>query len=198
MYKKLTELQNELKAPKNQHNKFGGYNYRSLEDILEALKPLLKKYGLALTISDDIVQISDRFYVRAVATLHDTESDKSVTSTAFAREAFDAKGMSDPQLTGSSSSYARKYCLNAMFLIDDTRDDDSNEAHIEREARAKKSPDARTEPSYVTDKEKQVIMNLLEEKGYSVGEIFPKGIEKMTAEQYTSAIQTIKGFKSRK
>lgn len=123
---KLTALQNELKAPKSQFNSFGKYNYRNQEDILEAVKPLLKKYELNLTISDEVVQIGTRFYVKANVHLIDSESS-TILVTAFAREEEEKKGMDSSQITGASSSYARKYALNGLFLIDDTRDADSTD-----------------------------------------------------------------------
>lgn len=118
----LSAIQTELSAPKGQFNKFGGYAYRSCEDILEALKPLLKKYKACVTISDDIVMVGDRVYVKATATL--TAEEESITATAFAREAEDKKGMDSAQVTGSTSSYARKYALNGLFAIDDNKDPD--------------------------------------------------------------------------
>lgn len=129
MYEKLINLQNELKAPKGNFNSFGKYKYRSCEDILEAVKPLLKKYGLLLTISDDMVEVGGRIYVKATAILIDTETktDFFVQNTAFAREALEKKGMDDSQVTGTASSYARKYALNGLFLIDDTKDADTDE-----------------------------------------------------------------------
>lgn len=123
---KILSIQNELKAPKGQYNSFGKYNYRSCEDILEAVKPLLKKYGCLLTIEDEIVPIGGRIYVRAIATIYDSEQrgDKVVIS-AYAREEEEKKGMDGSQITGASSSYARKYALNGLFLIDDTKDSDA-------------------------------------------------------------------------
>lgn len=120
---KLAKIQAELKAPKNQFNKFGGYKYRNCEDILEAVKPLLN--GAILTISDEIVMIGERYYVRATATYKD--GDYVQTASAYAREDDTKKGMDASQLTGSTSSYARKYALNGLFCIDDTKDADSNE-----------------------------------------------------------------------
>lgn len=120
---KLAKIQRELKAPKNQLNKFGGYKYRNCEDILEAVKPLLD--GAILSISDEIVLIGDRYYVKATATYEDSEYSKSVT--AYARESEDKKGMDVSQLTGATSSYARKYALNGLFCIDDTKDADSQD-----------------------------------------------------------------------
>lgn len=118
----LSAIQTELSAPKGQFNNFGGYAYRSCEDILEALKPLLKKHKACVTISDDIVMVGDRVYVKATATL--TAAEESITSTAFAREDEDKKGMDSAQVTGSTSSYARKYALNGLFAIDDNKDTD--------------------------------------------------------------------------
>lgn len=195
---KLVKVQSELKAPKNQFNKFGNYHYRSLEDIAEAVKPLLMKYGLTLTMDDEIVMIGDRYYLKATAILLDTTSDGCIVCHAMAREALDAKGMSEPQLTGSSSSYARKYCLNAMFLIDDTKDDDTNEAQDEknnRPNRAKKPVDAPKEPELISDKDKEILRKTVEDKGYTVEQIFPKGIDGLTAEQYAKAMTQLKGMK---
>lgn len=123
MINKLVRVQNELRAPKNQYNNFGNYNYRNCEDILEAVKPLLSKHGLLLTISDSIELIGDRYYIKAVATV--TDGNNSISSTAYAREELSKKGMDSSQITGSASSYARKYALNGLFCIDDNRDADS-------------------------------------------------------------------------
>lgn len=129
MYEKLTkalgEVQYKLKAPKGQVNSFGHYNYRSCEDILEAVKPLLHEAGLTLTLSDDVVAVGNRVYVKATATV--TDGTDSVSNTAFAREAESKKGMDDSQVTGTASSYARKYALNGLFCIDDTKDADTDE-----------------------------------------------------------------------
>lgn len=123
IYEKLSAIQRNLKAPKGQFNKFGNYKYRSCEDILEAVKPLLG--DCFITIMDDIVQIGDRIYVKAIATISDGES--SVSTQAFARESEDKKGMDASQITGSASSYARKYALNGLLLIDDTKDADTQD-----------------------------------------------------------------------
>lgn len=120
---RVIAVQSQLKAPKNQRNNFGGYNYRNCEDILEAVKPLLKAEGLFLTITDDIVMIGDRFYVKATATL--TDGERSLPSQAFAREEASKKGMDGSQVTGTASSYARKYALNGLFAIDDSKDADA-------------------------------------------------------------------------
>lgn len=124
---KVSSIQSALKAPKNQRNNFGNYNYRNQEDILEAVKPLLKEHGLVLTINDELVATPTRIYIKATATI--TDGTNSITNSALAREAETQKGMSDPQISGSTSSYARKYALNGLFLIDDTRDDDATNTH---------------------------------------------------------------------
>ena len=121
----LMKIQQELKAPKGQYNSFGKYHYRSAEDILEAVKPLLTKYGAQLTLSDTIEQIGGRVYVRAKAYITDGKSGMEVT--AYAREPEQKKGMDESQITGTASSYARKYALNGLFLIDDTKDADTEE-----------------------------------------------------------------------
>lgn len=127
LLKKLSEVQIALKAPKGQYNNFGGYTYRSCEDILEAVKPLLHKNGLVLTISDDMEYINGRFYIRATANVFDTETGENIKCFALAREAETKKGMDDSQVTGTASSYARKYALNGLFNIDDTKDADAPE-----------------------------------------------------------------------
>ena len=127
VYKKLIEVQQELKAPKNQRNTFGNYNYRSAEDILEALKPVLAKHEATVFISDKVVVKENCWaYIEATATFVDIETGESVSTTAFAREAENKKGMDASQITGSASSYARKYALNGLFLIDDAVDPDSD------------------------------------------------------------------------
>ena len=126
---KLQHIQQELNAPKNQYNKFGGYAYRSCEDIYNAIKPLLDKYGCTLVLSDELVNIGGRYYIKATATLTDADAAFAVTNTAYAREEETKKGMDGSQITGASSSYARKYALNGLFLIDDVRDSDVTNTH---------------------------------------------------------------------
>lgn len=125
LYAELSKIQQRLKAPKNQRNNFGGYNYRSCEDILEAVKPLLGE--LTLVITDEIVEIGNRVYVKATATLSD--GAHCVSSSSYAREPESKKGSDESQITGAASSYARKYALNGLFLIDDTRDADVTNDH---------------------------------------------------------------------
>ena len=124
--KRVGMAQAELKAPKNQYNSFGKYNYRSCEDILEAAKPINKKYGLVLLLTDKPVCIGERYYIEATARLYDTESDLFLEATASARESDTKKGMDDSQVTGTASSYARKYALNGLYNIDDTKDADTD------------------------------------------------------------------------
>lgn len=120
---KVVAIQSKLKAPKGQYNSFGKYNYRSCEDILEGVKPLLSEQGLILTIEDSIEMIGDRYYVKATATLSD--GTNSISTSAYARESLDKKGMDASQVTGATSSYARKYALNGLLAIDDTKDADT-------------------------------------------------------------------------
>lgn len=134
---KLIKVQSELKAPKGQKNTFGNYNYRSAEDILEAVKPLLSEQGLLMTITDIIEQVGERYYIQAKVTI--TDGENTVEVTGYARESLNKKGMDDSQITGTASSYARKYAMNGLFLIDDTKDSDSNENRTERANRAKKA-----------------------------------------------------------
>ena len=124
---KLTTIQLDLKAPKSKRNNFGNYNYRSCEDILEAVKPLLAANMCSLTLDDDVLCIGDRVYVKATATLTDHAEGATISTHAFAREAETKKGMDESQITGTASSYARKYALNGLFAIDDTKDADTDE-----------------------------------------------------------------------
>ena len=140
---KLIKIQNRLKAPKGQFNKFGNYKYRSCEDILEAVKPLCAEEGMQLTISDEIVMIGDRYYVKATATV--TDGSESASVTAYAREEETKKGMDSSQITGATSSYARKYALNGLFCIDDTKDADTDEYQKQTASRASKPAQKQTE-----------------------------------------------------
>lgn len=125
VYEKLLQIQGRLKAPKGQYNEFGKYKYRSCEDILEALKPLLAEVKAAVTLNDEIVQVGERIYIKATASFIDTEDKQTITTTAYAREEETKKGMDGSQITGASSSYARKYALNGLFAIDDNKDSDA-------------------------------------------------------------------------
>ena len=149
LYQKLSRIQAELKAPKNLFNKFGNYSYRNAEGIQEALKPYETKFGVMVTLSDSIEEINGRVYVKATATIYDTDSAESIAVTAYAREAETKKGMDDAQVTGATSSYARKYALNGLFLLDDTKDVDSEEYQAQGKGEANKAtskPKAKAEP----------------------------------------------------
>lgn len=139
LVQRLRKVQAELKAPKGQFNSFGKYKYRSCEDILEAVKPLLDENGLILIIQDRIIPVGDRFYVEATATVY-SEDGSSLSATALAREESEKKGMDSAQLTGATSSYARKYCLNGLLLIDDTKDPDTEANATEANARSNGAP----------------------------------------------------------
>lgn len=135
---KLNKIQMELKAPKGQYNDFGRYKYRSCEDILEAVKPLLEKNKLTMTLNDELVVIGERYYVKATASLIDYEKEATISNVAYARESEKKTGMDESQITGTASSYARKYALNGLFLIDDTKDADTNEYHEQNNKLASK------------------------------------------------------------
>lgn len=134
IYTKLLNIQNELKAPKSQYNTFGKFYYRNCEDIQEGLKPLLVKNNATIIISDEIVQVDNRIYVKATVSFIDVETGESITNTAFAREEESKKGMDGSQVTGATSSYARKYALNGLFCIDDSRDPDNDNKNDDKES----------------------------------------------------------------
>ncbi len=138
-FEKLLAVQQELKANKTQFNKFGGYNYRKAEDILEAVKPLLAEVGCVLTCSDELVMVGDRYYIKATATLIHPESGATIQTVAYAREEAEKKGMDGSQVTGASSSYARKYALNGLLCIDDTADSDTTNTAVKEDK--KKTPE---------------------------------------------------------
>lgn len=140
LQEKLQKIQHELKAPKNQRNSFGGYNYRSVEDIMQGLKPLLDSYKCICTLTDEVQLIGDRYYIKATATIHDCESIESYSVCGYAREDDNKKGMDVAQLTGSCSSYARKYALNGLFCIDDAKDIDSLKPSTEPPKRRRRTP----------------------------------------------------------
>lgn len=146
IYKKLQTIQVKLKAPKSQFNGFGKYNYRNCEDILEAVKPLLQEEGCTMSIGDTIEMIGDRFYVKATVSVIDVESGEIFTTTALAREEESKKGMDGSQVTGAASSYARKYALNGMFLIDDTKDSDTTNTGTDKTETKKTTPPSTTTP----------------------------------------------------
>lgn len=194
VYEKLMNVQAELKAPKSQYNSFGKYKYRNCEDILEAVKPINKKYGALVLLSDEIVTIGERYYVKATATFVDVEKGENISVTAFAREEETKKGMDGSQVTGASSSYARKYALNGLYDIDDTKDSDTTNTHGKEE----KTDDA---PNTVfgsvqfetIDTPRSRFLAKLKEKGIDAKEYAKeKGLDKSTTdERYEELIKEL-------
>ena len=192
IYEKLNKIQTELKAPKGQYNSFGKYKYRSCEDILEAIKPFLTETKTVLTINDEIVFIGNRFYVKATAVLADCENENSfIHNTAFAREDDSKKGMDGSQITGASSSYARKYALNGLFAIDDTKDADTDE-----NAKQQGNSTRTQEPERITKEDVQLMRNLGEQKGLNADTVFPNGVENLTVEQMKEAYNKLGKLKN--
>ena len=187
MNDKLMHVQEKLKAPKSNYNSFGKYKYRSCEDILEAAKPLLTEEGLTLILSDEIEQIGDRYYVKATASLYDEALVTKVS--AYAREEDNKKGMDASQITGAASSYARKYALNGLFLIDDAKDADTNEYT---------SQTAREE--YATTAEKKTLMCLCDDLNIDIQDVLNQvGVangKRMTTQQHAQALEILKAIEN--
>ena len=181
LHEKMVELQQSLKAPKDLNNTFGKYKYRSNESILKALKPLLGRLDLYVTQDDDIVDVGGRIYVKATSTIH-SFSD-SISNTAYARESLTKKGMDESQITGTASSYARKYSLNGLFGIDDTKDSDTNESRTECDAREEHRTDAEIKAGIKVQVEKI--------KGQWVEHFTEKLGECTTDEEFITAIEGI-------
>lgn len=173
VYEKLAYIQKTLKVSKENYNSFGKYKYRSCEDILEGVKPLCEEVKTVLTLTDAVVQIGDRYYIKATASLFDIESGDSVITDAYAREDLDKKGMDLAQVTGSVSSYARKYALNGLFCIDDTKDSDATNKHGQDEP--KDPPTFPKAVELVTKEQATELVNMAREKwGENAGECFAK------------------------
>ena len=202
MVDKLMRIQAKLKAPKGQRNTFGNYNYRSCEDILEAVKPLLAEEGCTLTLSDEIELIGDRYYIKATATL---KSDKEeIQVSAYAREEQAKKGMDSAQVTGATSSYARKYALNGLFCIDDNKDPDTDEytkqkKKAQESAKAEEKITAEMEKNAIelaSDREVKTFMDMCEKLGVDFKQIGKQAgatsLKAMTKEQYAKAIIILK------
>lgn len=188
--KNLLQIQSELKAPKGQYNSFGKYKYRSCEDILEAAKPICAKHGVILTLSDELVNIGERYYIKATARLVDDEGG-SAEVTAYAREEETKKGMDGSQITGTASSYARKYALNGLFLIDDTKDADTDE--YKKQSDKKQTSKPQEEPKELTNREKVII--IAKERGISLNEL-AKDYElsgSTTEEEYAKVLKDLEG-----
>lgn len=188
--KNLLQIQSELKAPKGQYNSFGKYKYRSCEDILEAAKPICAKYGVVLTLSDELVNIGERYYIKATARLVDDEGNSEAV-TAYAREEETKKGMDGSQITGTASSYARKYALNGLFLIDDTKDADTDE--YKKQGDKKQTSKPQEEPKELTNREKVII--IAKERGISLNELARdyKLSGSTTEEEYAKVLKHLEG-----
>lgn len=187
LIEKLSKIQREMKAPKNLYNSFGNYKYRNAEGILEAFKPFEEKYDVALILSDDIDLIGDRTYVRATATLYDLDDGSAIFSSASAREQDSKKGMDEAQVTGAVSSYARKYALNGLFLLDDTKDPDTDEARKESDARSERDKVASQK---INRTKAAALMKAIADKGVPIQTIFDQygvqKLEELTEEQFLS------------
>ena len=191
VYEKLMTVQTKLRAPKGQYNNFGKYSYRSCEDILEALKPLLAEVGAIVNVTDEIKLIGDRYYVEATASFIDTETGERMIAKASAREAETKKGMDDSQVTGSVSSYARKYALNGLFAIDDNKDADSTNTHG-KEIKPNMTPTGITEAQlkrlFAIGNKAGVKKDVLEE---TIKKIFNCEAKDMTKEQYDNICERL-------
>lgn len=170
LHNKLIDIQQRLKVPKEQSNDFGGFKYRNIEDIEDKLKPLLKEHGLIFKFNDEMVAVGDRIYVKATAILSDGE--KTIEATAYAREAQTPKAKTDDsQLTGSCSSYARKYAASGLFLIDNTKDADSNEHNAQSKNAPEQEKPQASETKEASEKQKDMVKSLGKQLGYGDGAI---------------------------
>ncbi len=192
IHEKMMKIQTTLKAPKNKWNNYGKYNYRNAEGILEAVKPLLEEQKLAMYITDDVIAVGDRVYVKATVKVQDIETEASVVTTALAREALNKKGMDDSQITGTASSYARKYALNGIFLLDDTKDADTDENQKERTARANKQEQEKNkeklEQMKISLVKQKTLLDLCEDEQFDINKILKsykhESIKDITEGQY--------------
>lgn len=197
---KLSEIQIELKVNKSQYNSFGKYSYRSAEDILEAVKPLCKKNKVVLILEDEVDLIGERYYIKATAKLIDTESEEVLSVFAYAREADKKSGMDESQITGSCSSYARKYALNGLFCIDDTKDADTDEQHnqvaeggkADTKAKAKKAQEA--DPVISSDKVEIAVATIRNKQTTLANVLKAYGVPKLadlTESQYQNLMKRL-------
>lgn len=218
IYEKLAAVQQELKAPKDKKNTFAGYTYRSAEGILEAVKPVLTKYKATIVLSDEIIEIGGRVFVKATATFYDTEQkyfiknesenltpipnelkDKPISVTAFAREAAEKKGLDVSQVTGTASSYARKYALNGLLLIDDTKDADTDEYAKQTKEDKEDKPEEKPKKKqplteYASEGALKTIKIMTDKAGLSLDKILNKPLEQLTANE---AVQMILKLRER-
>lgn len=199
---KLLYIQAKVKAPKNLYNSFGKYSYRNAEGILEAVKPFLDEMKCTLTISDEIVAIGSRIYVKANATLWDTEKIDVIAVSAYAREAETKKGMDDSQVTGTASSYARKYALNGLLLLDDTKNADTDEYAAQTENTRKGAEPEKSENTprkgaenvtvYASEPALKTIKIMVDKAGLTLDKVLKKPIEELTADEATKMIIALK------
>lgn len=218
IFEKLSAVQTELKAPKGQYNSYGKFKYRSCEDILEAVKPLCAANKAIVMLSDKVEQIGDRFYIKAFVTFRDLESDAEIVSTAYAREDESKKGMDGSQVTGATSSYARKYALNGLFCIDDTKDADTDEMQRQttqrRQTQEINNPTAAdveriaaetaaqlSAPKMIDNQQAARIQALAKEKGFVGAKILKRykvdSLNKLTASQAESCIKSLEATQAR-
>lgn len=188
VYLKLVEVQSKLKSPKSQFNKFGNYAYRNCEDILEALKPLLAEVKAVVNISDEVVLVGERYYIKATVKFIDAETGEFVEASAMAREEESKKGMDSSQLTGSTSSYARKYALNGLFAIDDTKDSDTTNTHGKE--------DSKSNVITLTDKQLNRMYAIAKLGGYDkvkvdklINQKYNKNANEMTKAEYDNVVE---------
>ena len=203
--KKLLELQNKINVPKGQYNSFGKYKYRSLEDITEAVKPIALEVGITLTVSDELVLIGDRYYIKATATAKDNETGDFETVTAYAREPEDKKGMDSSQITGTASSYARKYAFNGLLMLDDNKDPDTDEHHLQTQKDTLKNKEKKGQASVITelengpmtDLEFQAIMELCTVKQFDYKKIeagYGRKFKELTSSEAQATIRKLQGM----
>ena len=190
LFEKMVSLQAQIKAPKDKNNSFGGYKYRSAEQIFEAFKPYGESLGLVLTVSDEMVQVGTYIYVKATATLTDAENPyDTVSVTAWAREAESKKGMDSAQVTGATSSYARKYALNGLLLLDDTKDPDTDEYRRESDRRVEQEkPVKKTAKKDEREEVITAILILAEQKGYTLAR---EGLETASVERLKATLKQL-------
>lgn len=194
-FKKLINIQQKLKAPKGQYNNFGKYAYRSCEDILEALKPILAEEQCALILKDDIILIGERYYIRAKALLYDENGEIIAENSAYAREEAEKKGMDGSQITGASSSYARKYALNGLFGIDDNKDSDAtNETPKETKKETKAKP-KKEKPKMIASEDCLTIVDLASKTGTDMSTMLAyykvKSVKELSAVQAEHCIKSL-------
>lgn len=197
IYEKLLQIQTKLKAPKSSYNTFGSFHYRTCEDILEALKPLLKETKTVVLIWDEVVRMDERYYIKAVVRFIDCETGEAIEGYAYAREEREKKGADSSQITGAASSYARKYALNGLFCIDDTKDADSSHT-TQKAASENKNTSQRDTSSKIDNKKIQIIQDLAkkyEDRGMKIEKLLKmyqlKDIADMTTQQYSDCINKL-------